>query len=88
MLSLGSITVVLYCLSTVQNSILQGLDKMTVPIRNALISLGIHLVAVFVMLVMLKWNIYSIVVGNIVFSLCMCILNAHSIQTQSDTIKK
>ena len=81
MLSLGSITVVLYCLSTVQNSILQGLDKMTVPIRNALISLGIHLVAVFVMLVMLKWNIYSIVVGNIVFSLCMCILNAHSIQT-------
>lgn len=37
--------------------------------------------AVFVMLVMLKWNIYSIVVGNIVFSLCMCILNAHSIQT-------
>ena len=54
---------------------------MTVPIRNALISLGIHLVAVFVMLVMLKWNIYSIVIGNIVFSLCMCILNAHSIRT-------
>ena len=45
MLASGAITVVLYSSSTVTNSILQGLDRLTAPAKNALISLGIHLVA-------------------------------------------
>ncbi|MFQ7527894.1 MAG: polysaccharide biosynthesis protein [Mediterraneibacter gnavus] len=46
MLASGAITVVLYSSSTVTNSILQGLDRLTAPAKNALISLGIHLVTV------------------------------------------
>ncbi len=80
MLRIGAITVVFYCLSTVTNSILQGLNKMTSPVKHGAISLGVHLVAVVVMLVGLKWEIYSLVVGNIIFSLCMCILNAREIR--------
>lgn len=80
MLRIGAITVVFYCLSTVTNSILQGLNKMTAPVKHGAISLGVHLVAVVVMLVGLKWEIYSLVVGNIIFSLCMCILNAREIR--------
>ena len=80
MLRIGAITVVFYCLSTVTNSILQGLNKMTTPVKHGAISLAIHLVAVVVMLVGFKWEIYSLVVGNIIFSLSMCILNAGAIR--------
>lgn len=77
----GSITVVLYCYSTIANSILQGLDEMGTPAKNAGISLIIHLAALFIMLVALKWNVYALVGSNIVFSLCMCILNARAIRS-------
>jgi stage V sporulation protein B len=80
LLIMGSITVVLYCYSTIANSILQGLDEMGAPAKNAGISLIIHLGALFIMLVVLKWNIYALVGSNIVFSLCMCVLNARAIR--------
>ena len=80
LLRIGAITVVFYCLSTVTNSILQGLNHMTTPVKHGAISLGVHLVAVVIMLVGCKWNIYSLVVGNIVFSLCMCVLNGRALR--------
>jgi len=80
MLRIGAITVVFYCLSTITNSILQGLNKMSTPVKHGAISLVIHLVAVVIMLVVFKWGIYSLVCGNIVFSLCMCILNSIAIK--------
>lgn len=80
LLRIGAITVVFYCLSTVTNSILQGLNHMSTPVKHGAISLGVHLVAVVIMLVVFKWNIYSLVVGNIVFSLCMCILNGRALK--------
>ena len=80
MLSMGAITVVTYCLSTVCNSILQGLDKMVSPVKNALISLLVHLAALLIFMIVFKWNIYSIVLSNIVFSVCMSYLNLRDIQ--------
>ena len=76
MLQLGAITVVFYCLSTVTNAILQGVNKMTTPVKHGAISLVVHLIGLYIMLVIFKWGIYAVVVGNIIFSLCMCILNA------------
>ena len=84
LLAVGSITVVLYCWSTVSNSILQGLDKLSKPAKNAGISLVIHLIALFIMLVVLKWNIYALVGSNIVFAICMCLLNARAIHKACD----
>ena len=80
MLQLGAITVVFYCLSTVTNGILQGINKMTTPVKHGAISLVIHLAALFVMLVVFKWGIYAVVAGNIVFSLCMCLLNSTALK--------
>lgn len=78
MLQLGAITVVFYCLSTITNAILQGVNKMTTPVKHGAISLVLHLAALFVMLVIFKWGIYAVIGGNIVFSLSMCILNARA----------
>lgn len=80
LLQLGAITTVFFCLSTVTNAILQGLNRMTTPVKHAAISLVVHLIGVFVMLIMFKWGIFALVVGNIIFSLCMCILNARALR--------
>ena len=79
MLMLGSITVVFYCLSTVTNAILQGVNKMSTPVKHGAISLGIHLVGLYIMLIVFKWGIYAVVMGNVIFSLSMCILNAKAL---------
>lgn len=79
-LRLGAITVVFYCMSTVTNAILQGLNKMTIPVKHGAISLGIHLVGLLIMLVIFKMGIYAVVASNIIFSLSMCILNARSLK--------
>lgn len=80
MLRLGAITVVFYCMSTVTNAILQGLNKMTIPVKHGAISLSIHLVGLLIMLVIFKMGIYAVVASNIIFSLSMCILNARSLK--------
>lgn len=71
----GSIAVVFYSLSTVTNAILQGIDKMHMPIIHALISLVLHVGALEVMALVFDLGIYSMVYANIVFALLMCILN-------------
>ncbi len=79
MLRLGAITIVFYCLSTVTNAILQGINRMTTPVKHGAISLVVHLVCVVIMLSLFRWNIYALVVGNIIFSLCMCYLNGRAL---------
>lgn len=83
LLAIGAVTVVFYCWSTVSNSILQGLDKMSTPAKNAGISLVVHIIALLIMLIVLKWNIYALVGSNIIFSVCMCFLNARAIHKAS-----
>ncbi len=78
-LSSGSLAVVVFCLSTITNAILQGINQMTKPIKNALISLVIHLVVLVILMVGFKWNIFAIIVSNIVFGTSMCILNSMDI---------
>ena len=80
MLQLGAITVIFYCLSTVTNAILQGINKMTTPVKHGAIALVIHLIGLYIMLVFFKWEVYAVVAGNIIFSLSMCILNARALK--------
>ena len=80
MLQMGALSVVFFCLSTVTNSVLQGLDDMMTPVKNAAISLVIHIVTLFLMLVVLKWNIYAVVLSKIIFSGAICVLNAKALR--------
>lgn len=80
LLQMGAISVVFYNLSTVTNAILQGLDNMMVPVKSAAISLVIHIVSLFFMMVVFKWGIYAVVLSKIVFSVCTCIFNAHALR--------
>ena len=76
----GALAVVFFSLSTVSNAILQGLNHMNIPMRNAAIALIIHIGALEVMLLVFHWGLYSVVFANIIFSFLMCLLNAAAIR--------
>lgn len=78
LLSLGCITVVFYCISTITNGVLQGINRMWKAVTHAVLALLIHLALVAVLL-SLHLEIYGVVLGNIAFSLLMCILNGRTI---------
>lgn len=78
LLQTGSISVVLYGMSTLTNGILQGMDKMRLPVIHAAISLVIHVVLLVVM-VMTGMIIHAVVWANIFFAFLMCVLNSRSI---------
>ena len=80
LLQCGSISVVLYSLSTLTNGVLQGIDKLHIPVRNAAIALVIHLASLYLMLEQFDMKLYAVVFSCIIFALVMCILNGLSIR--------
>lgn len=73
-------TVVSFCLSTISNAILQGIDKLKVPIKNSAISLGIHLIILPILLIVFSLNIYAVVIGDFIFATTVCFFNNRSIK--------
>ncbi len=80
MLRFGSVSVIFYALSTMGNGVLQGIDKMRIPVRNAAISLVLHLGILFLCVQVFDWKLYGVVISCISFALIMCILNWLSIR--------
>lgn len=78
-LLVGSSAVVFFSLATVTNGILQGINKMTVPVKNAVIALGLHLIIFYLATWKLDMGIYGVIISYIVFGVCMATLNCFSI---------
>ncbi|MBE5955352.1 MAG: polysaccharide biosynthesis protein [Lachnospiraceae bacterium] len=78
-LTIGSIAVVFFSLSTVSSSILQGIDLMKKSVVNSAISLVLHIILIFIMLKFLNLGVIGLVIGNVTFALVVCILNWLSI---------
>ena len=79
LMRIGSLAVVFFSLSTVTNSVLQGIDLMRKSVTHSAISLIIHVMLVYVMLKYLNWGVYGLVIGNVTFALAVCVLNWFSI---------
>ena len=80
LLMLGSSSVIFFSLSTVTNSVLQGIDLMRKSVTHSAISLLLHAVLVWLMLSLLEWGVYGLVIGNVTFALVVCILNWRAIR--------
>lgn len=80
LLQVGAVSVVFYSLSTLTNGILQGINRMKVPVRNSLIALAIHLAALYIMMQYMNLGIHAVVYSNIIFALLMCLLNGFAIR--------
>ena len=74
LLQIGSISVVFYSMSTFTNGVLQGINKMKVPVTNACIALVIHIIFLYAALQM-DMGIHALVYANILFAVVVCILN-------------
>ena len=79
MLRIGSITVALYSMSTLSNGVLQGINKMNIPVRNAAIALAIHVGILYLCVGVMDLKLYGVVISVIAFSLIICMLNWISI---------
>ena len=83
MLQLGAVSIVFFSLSTLSNGLLQGINRMREPVKNALIALVLHIGLLVVLMYVFKLNIYAVVYANAFFGLLMCVLNAHSVKKYS-----
>ena len=81
---IGSASVIFYGLSTLTNGILQGIDHMRIPVRNAVIALVTHLLLMIVLVQVFKLHIYGVVLSYMFFAILMCILNGLAIRKYLD----
>lgn len=79
LLQTGSISVVLYGMSTLTNGILQGMNRMQLPVIHAAVSLVLHIILLVALVMIGDLQIHAVVWANIFFALLMCILNSRSI---------
>jgi stage V sporulation protein B len=75
LIRIGSIAIIFYALSTISNAVLQGLNKMRIPVIHSAISLGVHIILIILMLYVFNFGVYALVIGNVLFALLVCILN-------------
>ncbi len=75
----GSTAVIFYSYSTITGAMLQGVNKMRIPVVHAAISLGLHIILVSLLLYCTNLGVYALIIGNITFPLLVCILNWRSI---------
>ena len=75
----GSLAVIFYALSTLSTSILQGCDRMRLPVIHSGMSLALHVAIVAGCLCFTDLGVYALVIGNVSFPMLVCILNCRSI---------
>lgn len=71
----GGMIVILYSLSTVTASILQGIGKLRAPVINSGIALVLEVASLIAMLKFTKLQIYAVVAAMTVFGICVTLLN-------------
>ncbi len=80
MIQVGAVSIVFYSLSTLSNGILQGIDRMKAPVKNAAITLVLHIGLLLILMYGFDLNIYAVVWANTFFAFLMCILNGAAIK--------
>ncbi|MCD8021028.1 MAG: polysaccharide biosynthesis protein [Clostridiales bacterium] len=80
LLHIGCISIVFYSLSTITNGVLQGIGKVNIPLRNAAMSLVIHVILLTSLLYFTGLDLTALVFATIAYSLLMCLFNSYSVR--------
>lgn len=75
LLQSGSAAIVFFAYSTLTNGVLQGIDRMRLPVIHAAISLVLHVLVLVVLLWGFRLGVYGLVIGNVTYALGVCVLN-------------
>lgn len=76
MLLVGSVCVVFFSLSTVTNAILQGINRLMVPVINTIIALVVHVILLYGLLYLTNLKIYAVIISYITFAGIVTALNS------------
>ncbi len=79
-----SASIIFYSLSTLTNSVLQGIGKVKVPVHNAAIALVLQTGVVSLLLYFTDLDLYALVIAMLLYSGTMCVLNQLSIRKYLD----
>ncbi len=88
MMYIGAASIIFFAYSTATNSILQGVNKMRVPVIHGVISLAFYLVLDVVLLMFTPLGVYSLVIGNMVFPLIISILNWRKLKKETGYLQE
>ncbi len=75
LMAVGAISVVFFSMSTLSNGLLQGVDRMKVPLKNAAIALVSHVIVLITLMLFFRLNIYAVVIADAFFAFLVCVLN-------------
>ena len=75
-----AVTVVLYCLSTLTNAVLQGIGRVNTPVIHSVVALAVQVAGLVALLLYTNFNLYALVCANVIYSLVMCIFNQISVR--------
>ena len=76
----GGLMIVLFAISTLSTAVLQGMSRMSEPVKNSAISLVIHVIVLYLLLKKAGLNIYGVVYANTLFAGVVCLLNSMAIR--------
>lgn len=79
-LQIGSLSIVFFGISTISIGLLQGLNRLTVPVKNAMISLVTKVLFNIVLLYVFDLNLYGAVITNIIFAATSAFLNFRDVR--------
>lgn len=79
LLQIGSVSIVFFAFSTLTNGILQGINRLYVPVIHSAIALVTHAVALYFLLKYTNLNAYALMVCNVLFALIVSVLNWRSV---------
>ena len=84
MLQLGSVSIVLFAFSTLTNGILQGINKLYVPVVHSAIALIVHAAVLGFLLDHTELNAYALMICNVLFAFIVSVLNWRSVAKYLD----
>ena len=88
MMYIGAASIIFFAYSTATNSILQGVNRMRIPVIHGVISLAFYFVLDVVLLMFTPLGVYSLVVGNMVFPLIISILNWRKLKKETGYVQE
>lgn len=80
LLKIGAVSVVTYSVSSISIAILQGINKIRIPVRNSLIAVGVKIALIFVLIYIFDFGLIGAVSNSILFSFIVGGLNFNSMR--------
>lgn len=74
------LSVIFYALSTVTNSVIQGIGKVNVPVKNAAVALVLQAAVLVGLLLGTELDLYALVLAESLYSIVICILNQRALR--------